>query len=202
MVRLDGPSAEGQAETQAGSIGAALLERTEQVLDVPPRKAAAFVLDLDEHALGAGADPQRDGGRGRVNLKAFCSRFITTAARTCRSASIATPSSTGITVSVTPRALASSVAAGASSSMNSETRNRSGFWTPCVRRTSASERPTSDRDSHEAAMEHGPGAPGDADISRLEHLEREDRGVDQVPQLMRQEPEALAPARGLSVEPD
>ena len=33
-----------------------------------------------------------------MNLKAFCSRFPTTAARTCRSASIATPSSTGITV--------------------------------------------------------------------------------------------------------
>ena len=41
-------------------------------------------------------------------------------------------------------------------------------------------------------MEHGAGAPGDADIARLEHLEREDRGVDQVPQLVREEPEALA----------
>ena len=49
-------------------------------------------------------------------------------------------------------------------------------------------------------MEHGPGAPCDADVPRLEHLEREDRGVDQVPQFVSQEPEALAPARGLSVE--
>ena len=35
--------------------------------------------------------------------------------------------------------------------------------------------------SHEAAMEHGPGAPCDADVPGLEHLEGEDRGVDQVP---------------------
>ena len=49
-------------------------------------------------------------------------------------------------------------------------------------------------------MEHGSGAPGDADIPRLEHLERDDRGVDQVPQFMGQEPEPLAPARGLSIE--
>ena len=27
----------------------------------PTRETAAFVLDLDEHALGAGADPERDG---------------------------------------------------------------------------------------------------------------------------------------------
>ena len=49
-------------------------------------------------------------------------------------------------------------------------------------------------------MEHGPGTSGDAHIPRLEHLEREDRGIGQVAQLMSQEPEALAPARGLSVE--
>ena len=49
-------------------------------------------------------------------------------------------------------------------------------------------------------MEHGPRAPCDANVSRLEHLERDDRGVDQVPQFMREEPEPLAPARGLSIE--
>ena len=49
-------------------------------------------------------------------------------------------------------------------------------------------------------MEHGPGAPCDANIPRLEHLERHDRGVEQVPQFMSQEPRALAPARGLSIE--
>ena len=62
VVRFDAPSAEGEAKAQAGSIGASLLERAEQLVDVPPRETAAFVLDLDQHALGAGADPQRDGG--------------------------------------------------------------------------------------------------------------------------------------------
>ena len=38
-------------------------------------------------------------------------------------------------------------------------------------------------------MEHGPGAPCDANIPGLEHLERHDRGVDQVPQFMSEEPE-------------
>ena len=57
IVRLDAPSAEGEAKAQAGSIGAALLERAEQIVDVPAGETAAFVLDLDEHALGAGADP-------------------------------------------------------------------------------------------------------------------------------------------------
>ena len=49
-------------------------------------------------------------------------------------------------------------------------------------------------------MEHGAGAPCDADIPGLEHLERDDRGVDQVPQFVSQEPEALAPACGLSID--
>ncbi len=62
MVRFDAPSAEGEAKAQAGSIGAALLERAEQFVHVPARETAAFVLDLDEHALGAGADAERDSG--------------------------------------------------------------------------------------------------------------------------------------------
>ena len=140
MVRFDGPSAEGEAKTQAGSIGAALLERTEQLVDVPAGRPphSSWISMSTRSALA----PTRSVTvvRGRVNLNAFCSRFPTTAARTCRSASIATPSSTGMTVSVTPWAFASNVAAGASSSMNPDTRNCSRFWTPWVRRTSASER--------------------------------------------------------------
>jgi len=42
--------------------------------------------------------------------------------------------------------------------------------------------------------------PCNSNIPRLENLEREDRGVDQVPQFMSQEAEAIAPARGLSIE--
>ena len=126
--------------------------------------------------------------------------FLTTAARTCRSASIATPSSTGITVSVMPRAFASNVAAGASSSMNPDTRNCSRFWTPWVRRTSASERPMSARIPMRLRWSTLAGAPCDSNIPRLENLEREDRGVGQVSQFMSQEPEALACASGFSIE--
>ncbi len=43
-------------------------------------------------------------------------------------------------------------------------------------------------------MEHGPCTPGDADVSCLENLEGHDRGVDQVPQFVRKESEALASA--------
>ena len=35
IVRFDRPSAEGEAKTQTGAIGAALLERAEQFVDVP-----------------------------------------------------------------------------------------------------------------------------------------------------------------------
>ena len=52
----------------------------------------------------------------------------------------------------------------------------------------------------QAAMEDDPGAPRDADVARLEDLERQDRRVDEIPQLVRQKPEALAAARGLLVE--
>ncbi len=74
-----------------GLIGAAavatvssLLERGKQFLRVPPsRKAPTFVLDLDEHAIGAGTTFNVTVLWGRVNLNAFWSRFPTTAARMC-----------------------------------------------------------------------------------------------------------------------
>ena len=37
---------------------------------------------------------------------------------------------------------------------------------------------------HQAATEDGPGAPSDADIPRLEHVESGDRGGGQVPQFL------------------
>ena len=49
-------------------------------------------------------------------------------------------------------------------------------------------------------MQHGSRAASDANISRLEHFERHDRGVEQVPHFMSQEPRALIPARRLSIE--
>ena len=61
IVRFSAPSAEGETKTHAGSIGAALLERKKQFVDIPTRQSAALVLDLDEDALGAGANPEQDG---------------------------------------------------------------------------------------------------------------------------------------------
>ena len=69
VVRVGAPSAEREAEAQARSVGAALLERAEQVVDVSSHEAAAFVLNLDEHTLGARADPQRHGGTGPRELE-------------------------------------------------------------------------------------------------------------------------------------
>ena len=48
MVGFDAPSAEREAEAQACSIGAALLERTEELAGVLNRQASALVLDLVE----------------------------------------------------------------------------------------------------------------------------------------------------------
>ncbi len=45
--------------------------------------------------------------------------------------------------------------------------------------------------SHEAALEHAPGAPRDADVSCLDHLERDDRRVDEVPQFVHEETDPL-----------
>ena len=56
-VRFDSSSGEGEAQALAGSIGVSLLERAEQFVQVFTGNTAAFVLDLDEHALGVAADP-------------------------------------------------------------------------------------------------------------------------------------------------
>jgi hypothetical protein len=44
IVRFSAPSAERETETQAGSIGAALLERAKELVDLPTRQTAALVL--------------------------------------------------------------------------------------------------------------------------------------------------------------
>ena len=139
--------------------------------------------------------------RGRVNLKAFCRRFPTTAARTCRSASIATPSSTGITVS--------SDATG----VRVQRRGRREFFDEpghqellpilnALRETDLGERTSNEIacDAMRLRWSTVPVLPADADVSRLQNLERHDRRVDQVAQFMSEEPEAFAPARGLSID--
>ena len=51
--------------------------------------------------------------------------------------------------------------------------------------------------SHEASVEHRPGAPCDPDVPGLDHFERDHRGMDQVPQLVSEEPEPLVLATGV-----
>ena len=49
-------------------------------------------------------------------------------------------------------------------------------------------------------MKHGSGAPCHADIPGLQNLESHDRRIQQVPQLVGEEPETLAAACGLSID--
>src|SRR5690349_10077698 len=56
MVGFSAPSAEGEPQTQAGPIRASLLEWSEQCVTISAREPAAFVLDLDEHAIGGRTD--------------------------------------------------------------------------------------------------------------------------------------------------
>ena len=49
-------------------------------------------------------------------------------------------------------------------------------------------------------MKHGARAPRRRDVTRLQNLECHDRRVHQVPQFMGEEPEAFAPACGLSID--
>ena len=87
-----------------------------------------------------------------------------------------------------PRASASKAAAIPISSMNSDTRIRVLFFTAFVK-TDVVERPGDEiSQADKAAIEDAPGAPPDADVSRLEHLERDDRRVHEIPQFMDEEP--------------
>ena len=65
--------------------------------------------------------------------------------------------------------------------MNPDTRNRLSIL-DALRETDLAERTSNERaQTQKAAMEHGPGAPCDANIPILENLERDGRRVDQVP---------------------
>src|SRR4029453_18059724 len=70
-----------------------------------------------------------------------------------------------------------------------------------LREPDLGERATNERPcSRQAPMEDGSGASCDANISSLQNLERHDWGVKQVAQLVSQEPGALVPTRGLTIE--
>jgi hypothetical protein len=80
IARFSAPPAEGEAKTHARAIGAALLERTKEVVDIRTWEAAALTPNLDEHGLDARPHPERDRGLGPCALgseskKAFWVRF-------------------------------------------------------------------------------------------------------------------------------
>ena len=139
VVSFDAPSAERETQAQARSIGASLFERAEEIgipiRDEPPHSSSISMSTRSALAPTCSVTVVR----GLVNLNAFCRRFPTTEPRTCRSASIATPSSTGTTVSVMPRTFASKLAAGVTLFDESRHQELLRFSMPCVSRTSASD---------------------------------------------------------------
>ena len=82
--------------------------------------------------------------------------------------------------------------------MNSRHAESLHVWTPCVRRTSASDRPTSARNPSRLRLSTLPVLPATPTLPGLEHLEREDRRVHQVPQFMSQKSKPLGSARDFS----
>jgi hypothetical protein len=70
-----------------------------------------------------------------------------------------------------------------------------------LRKAKLGERPAHQRaQAQQAPLEHGAGASRDTDVPGLQDFEGDDRGVDQVAQLMREKPEALGFARGFGVD--
>lgn len=61
-VDLGAPAAHREAQPKPRPVGAALLERVEQVFDVTLGKPATLVFDLDKDAVGRGAAAQRHPG--------------------------------------------------------------------------------------------------------------------------------------------
>lgn len=83
-VGFGAPSAEPEPDAQAGPVGALLRERGGQLLRIPgSRKAATFVLDVDDHAIGAGTSAQCYGTVRPSELERVLRRLPTTAARIC-----------------------------------------------------------------------------------------------------------------------
>src|ERR1700728_427782 len=57
-TRLGGLEANGQSEPHAAPVRASLLEGSEELLGFPGREAAAFVLDVEHHAVAVGLHTQ------------------------------------------------------------------------------------------------------------------------------------------------
>src|SRR5688572_1676036 len=70
-IRFGPPSTKRQSDTQARAIRASLFKRSEQqILEVvTSRQATTFVLNFDQHTLGAPTDGQSDRAAERAELE-------------------------------------------------------------------------------------------------------------------------------------
>ena len=112
----------------------------------------------------------------------------------CRSTSIATAGSTGVTVSWSPRALASIAAASSTSSMSSVSGTSSLAMEPRFEPHFGQRTVDEVAQRDQVAAEDAARAAADADCPALQDLEGEHRIPQQVPELVGEEAQALGSA--------
>jgi hypothetical protein len=176
-----------------------LLERAEQSIDVAGRQTAAFILNLEQDPVGTGDDPQRHAGARPGELESVLQEIHHDRRQHLpvnfdRQALLDWHDREGDAHSVGFQCCGRRQLVGESGHLESGRILYALHEADFVERS-----PNEIGHTPEAPLQYGTGAPGDAHIPRLEHFERDHRRVDQVSQFMRQEPEALAPARGLAI---
>jgi hypothetical protein len=200
MVRLCTPSAECEAEPQSGPVRTALFEGAEEIVQVSAWETAAFVFHLQQDPLGAGTGPQRDRRvrprelervlqqirhhRGQNLPVRFDRHAIVDRRHRERDASGVCGHHRG------RRQLRDELGDGKALSM------QHALCEPDLGERVSDEIPS----AQEAPMEHRPSAAGDADVSGFHDVERDERGIEQVAQFMRKEPEPHVLAIGVAVD--
>ena len=191
VVRADRPSTEGETETEARPIGASLLERAEQFVALSIREAAAFILHFEQHPVVAGVDAQDDAASRSGELEGVlqqihhhrtqdlpvgfdCDAFRNRVDRQRDAAGLrreACRSREFLDECGDLKLFKPLNAVG-----ESDGRQRAADEIVCA---------------EQASMKHRTGTARDPGVARLEHFERDDRGVNQIPQFMSQEAELL-----------
>ena len=169
----------------------------EQVVGSAARQTAALILDLDQDALLAGGDAQRDDGGGLGELERVLENV-----RDHRGEDLAVGQDRYAGLDgddVELDAARGGFQRRARRDFLDEAAEQDRFLVlnplgePELGQRSADQR----TEAHQAALQDGAGAAADADVSRLENLERDDPGIDQVAQLVCEEAQALLLARVL-----
>lgn len=195
-VRFNAPAAEGQSQAHSCAIDAPLLERTEQFLGVAAREPPALILNLDEYAILATADLQRDHGVRTRELAGVLQQVAQHGGEHLRirfdgqallDARYGQPNAPCVGVQHRRRR-----------HVGDEGRERDRLWildaTPQLyfRERAVDQGPQCE----ETAVEDRAGAAGDADIASLEDFVGQNRGVHQIPQFMREEPKTFGALGG------